>query len=146
MSNNVELPPGRTLNQAFAERGIPDVIKIEAFPLMGDQVSVFFEEASSSRRQGVWLKTDGGIFVNGKLCGSVDLWMDSSPAVVDCRCVSANRILYLYNIWERDGVRSSLAYSSGMRVEEIRSGRRYRCNDIGFDTRFDSLIFRVENR
>jgi hypothetical protein len=31
-----------------------------------------------------------------------------------------------------------------MLVDELPSGRRYRCNDFGFDTAFDKLVFRVE--
>jgi hypothetical protein len=31
-----------------------------------------------------------------------------------------------------------------MRVEELERARRYRCNDIGFDTAFDKLVFRIE--
>jgi hypothetical protein len=38
------------------------------------------------------------------------------------------------------------ASSSGMLIEEMPSGRRYRCNGIGFDTHFDKLVFRIEKR
>jgi hypothetical protein len=31
-----------------------------------------------------------------------------------------------------------------MLVEELPNGRRYCCNDIGFDTDFSKLIFRLE--
>jgi hypothetical protein len=31
-----------------------------------------------------------------------------------------------------------------MLIEPIANGMRYRCNDIGYDPKFDKLIFRVE--
>jgi hypothetical protein len=136
--------PERTISAAFRERGIDGVVKIDLYPLRGDEITITFESVASKRRQGIWLKTDGGIWINGELCPSVCLWHDTAPEVVIGRCVSSDRRLFLYNIWERDGVRSSLCYSSGMLVEELPSGRRYRCNDIGFDTRFDSIVFRLE--
>jgi len=144
--SNSMMPLGRTLSAAFKTRGINNVVKIEVYPLKTDEVVVTFESVQPGRRQGIWLKTDGGIWVNGQMCPSVELWYDTAPSPVVCRCISSDGKLFLYNIWERQGVSSSLSYSSGMLVEEVPAGRRYRCNDIGFDTQFGKLVFRVERR
>jgi hypothetical protein len=32
-----------------------------------------------------------------------------------------------------------------MLVEEIPNGKRFRCNDIGFATNFDKIVFRIED-
>lgn len=139
------LPPAPTYNEEFRQRGIPDVVKIEAFPLNGADITVIFESARvEERRQGVWLKTDAGIWIEGEMCPSVELWYDTAPEVVSCQCLSADKRLYLYNIWEANSSRGSLSYGSGMLVEQLPNGRRYRCNDIGFETSFDKLVFRIE--
>jgi hypothetical protein len=139
------MPPGRTISTAFAERGISNVVKIEVFPLRAADVMVTFESTQPGRRHGVWLKTDGGIWVNGIHCPSLELWQDTAPIQVACRCISTDGQLFLYNIWEREGRTNSLSYSSGMLIEEIPLGRRYKCNDVGFDTAFEKLVFRVEH-
>jgi hypothetical protein len=38
----------------------------------------------------------------------------------------------------------SQALSSGMKIENVTGGRRYGCNDLGFDTAFDKLVFRLQ--
>jgi hypothetical protein len=140
------MPIAPTRNDAFKERGLDNVVKIAVYPLATENIVVTFESVVPGNRQGVWFKTDLGIWVNDQLCPSVELWHDTAPASVKCRCLSTDGHLFLYNIWERAGVRSSLAESSGMLIEELPSGRRYRCNDIGWNTAFDKLVFRVENQ
>ncbi len=137
------LPKQRTFNQAFAERGRPGVVKLDVIRLHTRRFFVRFESANSERRQGVWLATDGGLVVNGQSCPSVDLWFDTAPAEVLCDSQSQSSRLYVYNIWQRNGKRSSLSYSSGMLVDEVSNGRRYHCNDIGFTTNFDKLVFTI---
>ncbi len=140
-----ELGKKRIYNSAFKERGCADVVKWDVFPIRdGERIKVAFESASSAWRQGVWLKTDKGILVNGLRCQSAELWKDKAPAEVICECLTSDGFLSIYNIWDRGNGRESQAWSSGMLIESCQRGRRYRCNDIGFDTHFDKMVFRIE--
>ena len=136
----------RLYNKEYAARGIRDVIWWDVFPVVdGEVITVTFEAVNSERRQGVWLRTDRGLEINGQHCGSADLWYDTAPREVLCTCHTSDGHLSIYNITTlANGHRISQAASSGMLVEELPCGRRYRCNDIGFDTAFDKLVFRVE--
>lgn len=134
----------RTFNSVFNEHGIPDVVKWDAFLNVNGIVKLTFESSSSKWRQGVWLRADSGLLVKGIQCPSVDLWIDTAPHEVLC-CGKVGEMITVYNIWERENRRSSLSHSSGMLVEEIPNGRRYRCNDIGFTTGFDKIVFRLEH-
>jgi hypothetical protein len=140
------IKPGtqRLYNKAFAERGREDVVLWDVLPIEPRQlIKVVFEAVSSPWRQGVWLKTDRGLIVNNQYCGSVDLWVDTASREVLCDCISDDGSLSVYNIWDsgRGYDRESQSFSSGMLVEDLPDGRRYRCNDIGFETNFDRLVF-----
>ncbi len=140
-----QLPNQRLLNSAFRERGRDDVVKIEVFPIHDrDVLTLTFESSSSPWRQGVWLMTDERLVVNGQESPSFQLWQDSAPNEILIECHTQNGCLHLYNIWDKGTGHSSQGYSSGMLVEEIPNGRRYRCNDLGFDASFDTLVFRLE--
>ncbi len=75
---------------------------------------------------------------------SVDLWIDTASQEVLCSG-KTHEIITVYNIWEKNGKRSSLSHSSGMLVEDIPNGKRFHCNDVGFSTKFDKIIFKIEN-
>jgi hypothetical protein len=133
------------INDAFRQAGRDDVVKWEVLRIKnGDRLRMKFEAKNSKWRQGVWLKTDKGIEVSDHQFGSVELWTDTAPDEVEIKFRTADGLLHLYNIWDKGGGRESQSYTSGMLVEEIPNGRRYRCNDIGFATQFDKLIFTVE--
>ena len=135
----------RIYNSAFAGTGRNDVVKWDIFPVENAEwIKVVFESYSSPWRQGVWLRTDDRIIVNGVSCKSVELWSDTAPQEVICQCFTSDGMLSVYNIWDRGNGRESQSWTSGMLVEQFRNGRRYRCNDIGFDTNFDKIVFRVE--
>jgi hypothetical protein len=137
----------RIYNTAFKSKGRDDVVKWDVVKIKNEErVKIIFESVSSKWRQGVWLKTDKGIVVNGIHCVSVDLWVDTAPNEVECECFTKDGFLSLYNIWDsgRGYKRESLAFSSGMLIDELPNGRRYHCNDIGFETEFDKLVFRLE--
>ena len=134
-------------NGAFAERGQLDVIKWDVFPIKnGEVLQLVFESVNSTWRQGVFLRCDTSIQINGQTSQSFVLWQDSAPSKAIMSCTTTNGILDVYNVWDsgRTNGKESQAYSSGMIVEELPLGRRYRCNDIGFETKFDKLIFRIE--
>lgn len=139
------LPPRRLMTKAFLERGRSDVVLIDVFPVAdGERLHVVFEASNSPWRQGIFLWMDKYIVVNGLKCPSCDLWQDTAPETVPIECHTKSGLLHLYNIWADDTGRHSQAWTSGMLVEDLPTGRRYRCNDYGFDTNFDKLIFRIE--
>jgi hypothetical protein len=111
----------------------------------GERLRLTFESTNASARQGVWLKCDGGIEIEGLRHASVDLWSDTAPKTVTFVRHASDGKLSVYNIWEDGGRRSSQGHTSRMRVEELANGRRYGCNDIGFDTAFDRIVFRIES-
>jgi hypothetical protein len=118
---------------------------IDVFPIRdGDQLKLTFEGKESPWRQGVWLKTDDHLTINGRQSQSVQLWHDTAPTEVLIECHTQNGYVHLYNIWDKGSGRESQSWSSGMLVEELPNGRRYHCNDIGFDTTFSRLVFRIE--
>jgi len=130
------------MNSAFADRGRRDVVMIDALPITdGEPLRLVFESRKSTWRQGVWLMTDQHLHVNDQDCPSVDLWEDSAPQEIQMICNTKNGKLLLYNIWDDGSGRESQSWSSGMLIEELPNGRRYRCNDFGFDTDFDKLVF-----
>ncbi len=142
--NTTHLPSERVYNEAFAERGMADVVKLEVLPVQdGECLELVFEDAQSPWRQGVWMATDTFITVNGRDCGSITLWRDTAPEVVPMQCRTTGGLLYLYNVWDRGRGCECQAWTSGMLVKETDSGLRYRCNDIGFQTDFSRLVFQI---
>jgi hypothetical protein len=137
---------GRIFSKAFAGRGIESIVKWEVVEVTdGERVRIVFEAVQSDWRQGVfWLKCDGGIEIDGMLSPSVTLWSDNSPAEIVCTCRTNDGKLHLYNVWDEGQGMRSQSYTSGMRVEVLENGGRYRCNDIGVDATFDRLVFRLE--
>jgi hypothetical protein len=145
--NKLDIGKERICNAEFAKRGLESVVKWDILPVLNDEIiRVVFEEINSVWRQGMWLRTDRGLEVNAEVCPSIVLWYDTSPKEVFCRCLTSDGCLSVYNIWDKGDGRNSQALSSGMLTEELPNGRRYRCNDIGFDTRFDKLVVRIERK
>lgn len=148
MKSPKEIGVGRIYSTAYAERGRSDVIKWEAIPVAdGEEITLHFESVESPWRQGVWLRTDSGIVIEGRRAPSLTLWQDTAPPVVRFTCHTANGFLSFYNVWysgRSATEQESLSYSSGMLAEEIAHGFRYRCNDIGFKTEFRKLVFSIQ--
>lgn len=134
----------RLYNDAFANRSdviLWDVLSVEG----GEKLKVVFERKNSEWEQGVWIMCDMGVTVDDQTGKSVYLWFErSSPSGVIVQCHTENRLLSIYNVWDRGRGVESQSASSGMLVEELDNGRRYYCNDIGFETQFNKLIFRIE--
>jgi hypothetical protein len=135
-------------NQEFAEHGRTDVIRWDVFSISdGEVLRLRFDSVNSDWRQGVWLRTDRSIIVGSQDYEQVVLWQDTAPPVVELTCSSKDGLLDVYNVWcsGRPHTRmESHSASSGMLIEELPNGRRYQCNDIGFETQFDKLVFRLE--
>jgi hypothetical protein len=138
------LKPIRVMSKAFTERGRPEVVKIDVIPITdGQSVRLTFHAAGSQWRQGVWLATDTCIVLDGQKAQSMDVWKGADGESVDIVCHTSNGVLWVYNIWERNGRRESQLLSSGMLVDEQDGRRRYRCNDSGFETAFDKVVFSI---
>jgi len=134
----------RIYNRAFPDSSL-DVVKADVFPIRNkEKILLTFEIKISEWNQGVRLSCDDGLEINGQHIPSALLWYETAPRQVYIQCFTSNGLLSIYNIWDRGKGRSSLAHSSGMLVEEIDRGRRYQCNDIGFETHFDKLVFKIE--
>ena len=90
------------------------------------------------------MSIDGHFLVNATESRQLDIWQDTASGEVLIECHTERPFLHLYNIWDKGGRRESQSGSSGMLVEKLPAGRRYSCGDIGFDTDFKRLVFRLE--
>lgn len=117
-----------------------DVLKIDN----EQTIKLTFISKNSKNRQGVRLGIDVGegyIEVNGLKSKSIELWVDTAPKEVLCKCVSSEDLLSVYNIWDKGKGRQSQLLTSGMILEEKDNKIIYYCNDYGFETDFDKLVF-----
>ena len=109
-----------------------------------------FVSTNSKYRQGIRLAIDAGegyIEINNIRSKELYLWEDTAPQRMHVNCVSEEGVLSIYNVFdlgkERGGRRSQVD-SCGMIVEQSENLYRYHCNDVGFETNFDKLIFEIE--
>jgi len=120
-----------------------DVVEVSE----GDELTITFEESNSAWRQGVWVATAGALEANGVRAAQFTLWKDTAPGSVRLRVLATDGLLRLYNVWDSGrGIQEheSQSATSGMVIEDQSDGGRlYRCNDIGWEPRFDKLVFRV---
>jgi hypothetical protein len=139
------VPSQAILSKAFLETGRDDVIKWEVFPLDERcELVLVFEDWKRTSRHGVRLAVDGALIVNGQAAPSVELWSDTAPNEIKIEVCDSKGVLSVYNLWDSGSGRQSQSYTSGMLVEQLPMGRRYRCNDIGLVTSFDDLVFGIE--
>jgi hypothetical protein len=112
----------------------------------GQIMKVIFESATANWRQGVSLMTDGIFVVNKQIIKkSVALWQDTAPPEVVLRVQTKKGECWVKNIWDvGNGVMESWHNGAAMVVEEIPSGRRYKCNDGHPDEDFADIVFRIE--
>ncbi len=111
-------------------------------------VRIHFEERHGSWRQGVRLKCNGQFRVNEQLIPGKDgivLWEDTAPRSVDIELCGSIDEVRVYNVWDTgNGVIEAWHNGAAMIIEELPTGRRYRCNDGNPDARFDDIVFSVE--
>ena len=103
-------------------------------------------------KQGVRLAIDVGegyLEINGIQSKGMHLWEDTCLGEVKIHCESSEGKLSVYNIFNlgltnpQGGVRSQVA-SCGMLGEQRNNVYVYHCNDAGFQTNFDKLVFEIE--
>jgi len=139
----IKIGTERIMNDAFEDRN--DVIKWDVLKIPNDaQIKITIISKNSDRRQGIRISTDLEIEINGELAKAFQIWEDTAPKEVLCKCYTTDGNLSVYNIWDKGRGAESQAYSSGMLKETVGAKATYYCNDIGFQTNFDKLVFSVE--
>lgn len=141
----------RIFNDEFLKVGVRNVIRWDVVDIKEKQELNFeFVSTNSKYTQGIRLAIDVGegfIEVNGVKSREIQLWEDTCPKKAQIRCMSSEGKLSVYNIFnmgpERGGVKSQVD-SSGMIVECEGNKRIYKCNDAGFETNFEKLVFKIE--
>lgn len=135
----------RIMSKGFNDKGREDVIKWEVQSIAdGQEVKIIFLSKNSPYRQGIWFKTDKRIEVMGQNFSSIELWEDTAQNELVLKCLTSNGVLSFYNIWDKGEGKKSQLYSSGMVCEHQDNKVIYNCNDIGFETSFDKLVFSIE--
>jgi hypothetical protein len=141
------LLPARCLNEEMTALRGRDVVKIEALPIAaGQHLALAFEAVASPWRQGIWLATNGSLRVLEESSPQMLIWADTAPPEVVILCEQTAGLLHFYNVWSsgRKPGHERLSRTSGMIVDRIDDTYvRYSCNDIGFDSDFNKLIFRL---
>lgn len=145
MSERRNALPSRTKSPVLNDALGREVLLIEALPLRPSQlVRLVFERVGSSRRQGVWVATDGVLRVGNVAAPQFVIWADTSPPEVEILCEQCDGSLRFYNVWDSGRGRDSQSYSSGMAVEPLPDGStRYWCSDFGLPPDFERLIFTI---
>jgi hypothetical protein len=142
LTTTMNISGERIYNKAFDAN---DVVLLDVFPVKnGETILLTFESKNSEWSQGVWLMCDKGVEINGLFAKSAFLWYETAPKQIPVKCYTETGFLNIYNVWDRGKGPNSQSHTSGMLIEEIENGRRYRCNDIGLPTNFDKVIFTLE--
>lgn len=106
------------------------------------QVIVKWVSTHSKLKQGIQIKIDKGILeVNGEKLSNIILWEDTSPNVVQLRCIpKKNSKLKVWNVWEVEGATQAWVGNAGMDISESGHLVRLRCSDGSGDVNFQNLI------
>lgn len=144
-----EIGRKRTYNKNFPDINPVhwDVLNIN----VEQELCIDFISTNSQYKQGIRLAVDVGdgyFEIDGKNYGKqIRLWEDTCPSKVHIKCVSTEGLLSVYNIYDKGknqgGIRSQMD-SCAMIVERTNSKILYKCNDVGFVSNFDKLIFQIE--
>lgn len=139
----------RIYNDAF--EGRTDIVHWDVLKIKQEQeLELELISTNSKYVQGIRLAIDAGngyIEINGFREKGFLLWEDTMPQKQHIICKSEEGVLSVYNIFElekgRRTSRKSLTGSCGMLVERNGNTITYRCNDAGFVTNFDKLVFSI---
>lgn len=143
MKVGIDIGLKRLYSKAF--EGKNDIVMWEVQQISNEQlIKVKFIETNSTNKQGIWIATDKGIEINGNLYSQINLWEDTAPKEVILKCYTDVGLLSIYNIWDDGRGRNSQSYTSGMIIKEEDNVLYYHCNDYGFETDFNKLIFSIE--
>ena len=145
----------RVYSDHYRNEGRDDVVLWDIIPL-GSHFRFkleFLSQARNRGRQGVTIRSDTQLTINGVSSPVMNLWFPKtrlfffkeSPKVIECLVESKNRLLSVYNIYEDSrGRKASLTSRAGMLVTEVSELERfYACQDPRPDPDFGSLRFRI---
>lgn len=146
---NLEIGRKRIYNTVFED--VPDVVHWEVLDIKQEQEFYLeFISTNSKYRQGIRLAVDVGdgyIEINNLQSKEMCLWEDTAPQRVHVKCKSEEGLISVYNVFDlgenQGGIRSQTD-SCGMLVERKGNIIMYKCNDAGFKSNFDKLIFIIE--
>jgi hypothetical protein len=118
------------------------------FPLLGaTRLRFAFEACQGAWRQGVALRPigDSQIVINGERLEHAICWYDTSPPSFEFEVTGGRDSIVVYNVWDTgEGVIHAKHNGAAMIVDELATGRRYRCNDGYPDDDFDDVVFSIE--
>lgn len=158
----------RTYNNCFIGVDKDTAVQIDVLPIQKEQELILeFISSNSKYKQGVGLALyagDGYIEVEGQRSKQVQIWEDVSPLdivrgklfksmkeekkiarkTVKIFCYSTEGLLSVYNIYGEPKAALKQLDSCGMLIEQVDDKFIYRCNDVGFETEFDSLVFSLK--
>ncbi len=131
------------------------LVLVDRFPVEnGDTLLISIEKTNSDCRQGLSLDITGWCELNGQIYKQgngvrMQFWEDTAPKQIKLKVFTKKSHIFIENIWESTnhiGTKStdSRRFGAAMIVEEIKNGRRYRCNDWHPDDNFDDIVFTVE--
>lgn len=141
----------RLYNKEFAKNGNKNIVLWDVLNIRNEQeLTLKFISTNSKYIQGIRLAIDVGqgyIEINGVRDKAIYLWEDECHSSVKIKCHSSEGLLSIYNLFDlgrgRGGIMSQ-ADSCGMIVENVDGKIIYHCNDTGFETKFDKLVFQIE--
>lgn len=140
--NQFQFPTAPLKSKYFSEAGDSEVLKWDVISVDdGEKITIVFESVSSPFRQGIWLRCDEGIEIDGVVYPQATLWADTAPTLTKFICRSKEGQLHVYNVWDEGRGRESQTWKSGMRIEMIDDGYRYHCTDAGREINFNTLVF-----
>lgn len=150
-----EVGKERFYNDEFISLGYKDAILWEVLDIKEYQELNFrFISTNSKYLQGVRFAIDygdGELEINGMKGKGFYLWENTCPEVVRIKCKSSKGKLSIYNAFDlgpRDacgaGGIATQVPSQAMLSEKSGNKIIYRCNDAGFKTDFDKLVFEIE--
>lgn len=138
-------------NNLFAGVEKDTAIQIDVLNIKKEQELILeFISSNSKYPQGVGLalyEGDGYIEINEQRAEQMAIWKDTAPKKNRIFCFSTEGLVSVYNMYNigvgRSGVRKQMS-SCGMLVEQKGNKVIYRCNDEGFEPKFDALVFSIE--
>lgn len=144
-SNSFTLPSASTKSEYFASLGQNNILRWCVLHIgTHAEFRLAVEKVTPLRAQGIWLHSGAAIKITGKdeaTSPQRALMFYDAPHEVTFSCETSDGFLRLYNLWEVNGQPRSLMRMSGMDVEDIPGGYRYRCTDTGPDPDFERFVF-----
>ncbi|WP_349407788.1 hypothetical protein [Pseudalkalibacillus sp. SCS-8] len=109
------------------------------------KIRIKFEKTNSEWDQGISLKVDKGIIVEGEEIKHLRLWEKHAPSYLEYDVETNNGELLLWNIWDTgNGSTDAWINGAAMIAQDLDNGKIYFCNDGHPDDNFDDLVFKIE--